>query len=201
MPGRNGVDLLTEVHERWPETVRIIVTGCTDTDDIIRAINEAGIYQSLTKPWHPDQLVMAANAGARLFAFQRDHDRMSLEPKQLGTTAEARLADRRAAVKRGRDPGRAARIRALRAQAGAFTVAHATRLGLLQQAGGGTVFLDEIGDTSPAFQVKLLRFPQDGEIQPVGSNETRSVDVRVIAAINRDLEEEARAGRSREDLY
>jgi two-component system response regulator HupR/HoxA len=84
---------------------------------------------------------------------------------------------------------------------GAFTGAHAAREGLLQQGDGGTVFLDEIGDTSPAFQMKMLRFLQQGEIRPVGGDATVSVDVRVIAATNRDLEAEVRAGRFREDLY
>jgi len=84
---------------------------------------------------------------------------------------------------------------------GAFTGAYEDRIGLFQQADGGTLFLDEIGETSPAFQVKLLRALQEGEIRPVGSPRTLSVDVRVLAATNRDLEQEVRAGRFREDLY
>jgi two-component system response regulator HupR/HoxA len=84
---------------------------------------------------------------------------------------------------------------------GAFTGAHAHRTGLLEQADKGTIFLDEVADTSPAFQVKLLRFLQEGEIRPVGANETAKVDVRVIAACNRDLEGEVAAGRFRADLY
>jgi two-component system response regulator HupR/HoxA len=84
---------------------------------------------------------------------------------------------------------------------GAFTGAVEDRVGLFQQADGGTLFLDEIGETSPAFQVKLLRALQEGEFRPLGSNRPVTVDVRVIAATNRDLEEDVRTGRFREDLY
>ena len=84
---------------------------------------------------------------------------------------------------------------------GAFTGADRDRQGLWSAADKGTVFLDEITETTPAFQVKLLRALQQGEIRPVGSNETVRVDVRVIAASNRNVEEEVRAGRFREDLF
>lgn len=84
---------------------------------------------------------------------------------------------------------------------GSFTGAERDRRGLWEEADGGTVFLDEITETTPAFQVKLLRALQEGEIRRVGSNQTQKVDVRVIAASNRDVEEEVKAGRFREDLF
>jgi two-component system response regulator HydG len=84
---------------------------------------------------------------------------------------------------------------------GAFTGAERDRRGLLQEADGGTILLDEITETTPAFQVKLLRALQEGEIRRVGSNHTISVDVRVIAASNRDVEREMREGRFRQDLF
>ncbi|PHR30141.1 MAG: two-component system response regulator [Desulfotalea sp.] len=84
---------------------------------------------------------------------------------------------------------------------GAFTGAEKRREGKFVQAHGGTLFLDEIGDTSQAMQVKLLRVLQERELQRVGGEETVSVDVRIIAATNRDLEQEVAAGRFREDLY
>lgn len=84
---------------------------------------------------------------------------------------------------------------------GAFTGATGDHIGLFEQADGGTIFLDEIGDVSPTFQMKLLRVLQEGEVRPLGSAKRRTVDVRVVAATNSDLEAEIRAGRFREDLY
>lgn len=266
MPGRSGVDLLTEVRARWPDVVRIIVTGYTDPGDMIGAINEAGIHQFITKPWHPDQLLLAAQGAARLYQLQRDYDRLSLELKLAAPAAQARVVERHEKVLRNfhfdalvRTPGsplnevcrraaqvasfdipvlilgetgtgkellsRAIHYSSLRSELpffavncgaipdelleselfghkkGSFTGAHTNRIGLLDQADGGTILLDEIGDVSPAFQVKLLRFLQEGEIRPVGSNDVKRVDVRVIAATHRTLAAEVKAGRFREDLY
>ena len=84
---------------------------------------------------------------------------------------------------------------------GSFTGATSDRKGLWEEAEGGTLFLDEAGETSPAMQVKLLRALQEGEIRRVGSTKPVNVDARVVAATNRDLEKEVRAGRFREDLF
>jgi Nif-specific regulatory protein len=84
---------------------------------------------------------------------------------------------------------------------GAFTGASSQRKGRFEQADGGTLFLDEIGDISPAFQAKLLRVLQEGEFERVGGTSTLKVDVRIIAATNRNLESEVRADQFREDLY
>lgn len=84
---------------------------------------------------------------------------------------------------------------------GSFTGANADRRGLWEEAEGGSLFLDEIGETSPAMQVKLLRALQEGEIRRVGSTATRKVDARIIAATNRNLEEEVKNGNFREDLF
>ena len=84
---------------------------------------------------------------------------------------------------------------------GAFTGALKSRTGLFQSADGGTIFLDEIGELPLELQAKLLRVLQEKEIRPVGSNQRTKVDVRVIAATNRDLEKEYRTGTFRKDLY
>jgi two-component system response regulator PilR (NtrC family) len=84
---------------------------------------------------------------------------------------------------------------------GSFTGAVADRAGLFQEAGGGTVFLDEIGELSPGLQVKLLRVLQERKVKPVGASDELEVDARVVAATNRDLEAEVARGAFRADLY
>jgi Nif-specific regulatory protein len=84
---------------------------------------------------------------------------------------------------------------------GAFTGATESKSGRVEEAAGGTIFLDEIGELSTTLQAKLLRFLQDREFERLGSTKTREVDVRIITATNRDLEEAVRDGLFREDLY
>ena len=101
MPGKTGIELLSELREKYPETVRIIITGYTETNDMIQAINEAGIYQFITKPWHPEQLLMATRNAVRLFELARDHERMSLEMRYLSSTANTNLESRRRQLQEG----------------------------------------------------------------------------------------------------
>ncbi len=84
---------------------------------------------------------------------------------------------------------------------GAFTGAVRARRGLVEEADGGTLFIDEVTETAPAFQSKLLRTLQEGEVRRVGESTTVKVDVRIVAATNRDIEVEVREKRFRQDLY
>ncbi|MCK6409164.1 MAG: sigma 54-interacting transcriptional regulator, partial [Thauera sp.] len=260
MPGTSGVALLREVRERWPDAVRIIVSGYTDSEDIIAGVNEAGIFQYLLKPWQPEQLLLTLRNAAQLQRLQAENERLGLDLKVAAPVLRQRVAGKREAV-RGRQRGGALLrapdspmnaicalidkvagydipvlltgesgtgkellARALHygspreggtfvvencgalpdtlleselfgARRGAYTGATEDREGLFRQASGGSILLDEIGETSPAFQVKLLRVLQEGEVRPMGAPRPVAVDVRVIAATNRDLEEEVRAGR------
>jgi two-component system response regulator HupR/HoxA len=267
MPEITGVEFLKQVREKWPDTVRMIISGYTDADDIIRGINEAGIYQYITKPWHPENLVLTLKNAVRLAELQRENQLLGIELKVSSDRAEKVVSGRRKALRdhyrdedgiiRSEDSpmnavcdklrrvapydvpvlltgesgtGKELAARALHYNSlrwskpfvvencaalpdelleselfghkrGAFTGAVDDHVGLFERADGGTVFLDEIGEISGAFQVKLLRVLQEGEIRPVGSSRTRKVDIRVVAATNKVLEDEVRAGRFREDLY
>ena len=266
MPGTSGVALLREVRERWPDAVRIIVSGYTDSEDIIAGINEAGIFQYLLKPWQPEQLLLTLRNAAQLQRLQAENERLGMDLKVAAPVLRQRVAGKREAV-RGRQRGGALLrapdspmntictlidkvagydipvlltgesgtgkellARALHygspresgafvvencgalpdtlleselfgARRGAYTGATEDREGLFRQASGGSILLDEIGETSAAFQVKLLRVLQEGEVRPVGAPRPVAVDVRVIAATNRDLAKAVAEGRFREDLY
>ncbi|BAO29810.1 sigma-54-dependent transcriptional regulator [Sulfuritalea hydrogenivorans] len=266
MPGTSGVEFLRRVRSQWPETVRLILSGYTEAEDIISGINDAGIWQYLLKPWHPDQLLLTLKSAGELWRLQQENQRLSLELRDSPEQLVQRVASRRGKVcaRSGFDrltraadsplngicalaqkiaghelsvlvTGESGTGKELLARAihytseradrpfvvencgampdtlleaelfghkrGAFTGAHEDRIGLFQQADGGTLFLDEIGDTSPAFQVKLLRALQEGEVRPVGSPRSVPVDVRIIAATNRNLEADVASGRFRQDLY
>ena len=266
MPGTSGVDFLREVRQRWPDTVRIIISGYTEAEDIIAGINDAGIWQYLLKPWQPEQLLLTLKGAAELWNLQQDNQRLSLELRDSPSSLKQRVQQKRQQARDRAGFERLARAphsplnalciyaeklarydlsvlitgesgtgKELLARAmhyaspradkafvlencgalpdqlleselfgtkkGAYTGAFEDRIGLFQQADGGTIFLDEIGETSPAFQVKLLRVLQEGEIRPLGSPRPIRIDVRVIAATNRNLEEDVRQGRFREDLY
>ncbi|WP_227815872.1 sigma-54-dependent transcriptional regulator [Nitrogeniibacter aestuarii] len=266
MPGTSGVQFLTEVRERWPDAIRIIISGYTESEDIIAGINEAGIYQYLLKPWQPEQLLLTLRGAAELYRLQADNQRMSVDLKVAEPVLRQRVAEKREAVRRnfatdailraadspmnavcellekvarvdvpvlltgesgtgkellarglhlassrnaepfvtencGAVPDQLLESELFGYKRGAFTGAYEDRVGLFKQADGGLIFLDEIGETSAAFQVKLLRVLQEGEVRPIGAPRPIPVDSRVIAATNRDLEVEVREGRFREDLY
>ncbi len=267
MPDMTGVEFLKTVREKWNDVIRIIISGYTDPDDIITGINEAGIYQYITKPWQPEKLILTLKNAIHLFELQRQNELLAIELRLSSKRAEKTFAER-TQILRDRfqvDDGiirtknspmngvcdtvrqvapydlsvlvtgesgtgkelvaRALHYNSLRwnkpfvvencgalhdeileselfgHKKGAFTGAVQDHMGLFQRADGGTIFLDEIGEISPAFQVKLLRVLQEGEIRPLGSDKTVRVNVRVLAATNKILDDEVSSGHFRKDLY
>ncbi len=266
MPGRTGVEFLASVRELWPDVLRIIISGYTDSENIINAINQAGIFHYVTKPWHPEQLLMVLKNAANMYQLQQQNRYLANELKFSESSLQNQLSGQRKQlqsqyqldniVRADNSPmnkvidelkdiaqydisvmitgesgtgkellARAMHYNSQRAERpfviencgamhdellsselfghkkGAFTGAIGDHIGLFEKADGGTIFLDEIGDISPSFQVKLLRVLQEGEIRPLGSNQTQKINVRVIAATNRDLQNEVKQKRFRADLY
>lgn len=266
MPDKTGVEFCADIRERWPEIVRMIMSGYTDSEDIIAAINEGGIYQYISKPWHPEDVILKLNNAIDIFELHRKNERLAIELKLQPKTLKEAIDVQREALQAhfswdtivcspnscmnkicsivkqispydvnvlimgesgtGKELcARALHYNSLRREEpfvaencgalpdelleselfghkrGAFTGAIEDRIGLFESAHGGTIFLDEIGETSPAFQLKLLRVLQEKEVRPLGTNKKRPIDVRIIAATNRNLEEDVREGRFREDLF
>lgn len=266
MPGRTGVEFLTDVRKRWPQTARLILSGYTDSEDIIKGLNEAGILQYITKPWHPDNLLLIMRGACRLYELQNENELLAMEMRLTEDQAEQNVQQKKQRLQKafqldeiqrhensplnnlcdqaakiapydvsvlvtgpsgaGKELfARALHYNSLRVdrpfvvencgampdellaselfghKKGSFTGAITDHVGLFEQADGGTIFLDEIGEISPAFQVKLLRVLQEREVRRLGEHQRRKVNVRVVASTNRDLEEEVRAGRFRQDLY
>jgi len=266
MPGTTGVEFLREARERWPDAVRIVISGYTDSEDIIAGINEAGIWQYILKPWVPDHLLQTVRSAAEARTLQHGLARLDLELRSghgtLRAKGQAKLAQARSSfdfARLVRAPGSpldalcemAQRIarhdlsvlilgesgtgKELMARAihyasprlagpfvvencaaipdtlleselfghkrGAFTGAVDDHVGLFQQAHGGTIFLDEIGELALDLQPALLRALDKRAVRRVGANSYEQVDVRVIAATNRDLREEVARRAFREDLF
>lgn len=266
MPDMEGVTLLSKIRERWPDIPRLMISGFTDASNMIDAINKAGIYHYVTKPWYPEQLLLLVRKAAELYRLTHEHRLLSNELQysddqlhELNQQKKQALQNRfefvniicdsssplntcLAQAKRiapfdvpvmitgESGTGKELMARALHYNSqrkdkpfiiencgalhedllsselfghkkGAFTGAVSDHVGLFEQADGGTIFLDEIGETSPGFQVKLLRVLQEGVIRPLGSNENRRVDVRILSATNRDMKQDIEHRRFRADLF
>ena len=100
MPHVSGVEFLKSVRERWPEVVRMIISGYTDPEDIIRSINEAGIYQYVMKPWQPESLILTLKNAVHLFELQRQNDLLAVELRMSSERAESVIETRRRELKR-----------------------------------------------------------------------------------------------------
>src|SRR6266404_2770460 len=177
MPEVDGLGVLQAARGRTPPAEVILMTAHATAESAVAAM-KAGAADYLIKP----------------FAFEE----LRLRVQRL---ADQRAADPLVEVHCAALPEALLESELFGHEKGAFTGAHERKIGHLAAADTGTLFLDEIGEVTPATQVKLLRFLQEREFVPVGSTQTRKVDVRVVAATNRDLEGAVKAGTFREDFY
>lgn len=179
----------------------------------LRKENEA-LRRKVEKAFRPEEFLQASGPMqevVRLVEKVRDYDTTVLVTGESGTGKElvARMlhyTGRRkeksfVAINCGAIPETLLESELFGHRKGAFTEAKSDRAGLIEEANGGTLFLDEVGELPLALQTKLLRFLQEGELRRLGDTEMRRVNVRVVAATARDLEEDIREGRFREDLY
>jgi two-component system, NtrC family, response regulator AtoC len=243
----DGMELMRELHARWPNLPVIVMTAFASIDTAIRSIHE-GAYDYLSKPYEVDELrltVRRALEQARLasentalrqnLADDKEHDvqMIGMSPPMVEVYKMiARVAPTAATVLIEGESGSGKELiaRAIHANSdrreqpfvalncgaltetlletelfghvkGAFTGAAFAKQGLFEAASKGTIFLDEIGETSAHMQTRLLRVLEEREIQRVGSVERTQVDIRVIAATNRPLQQLVSRGKFREDLF
>ena len=265
MPEMSGVEFLERTIERHPEIIRMILTGYTDTEALIQAINVGRIYRYIQKPWDRQELKITVKRALECYALTLENQRLIKELE----AANERLKDENAYLKQTIDKavqfdgviGRSAAMKrvldlvqkvtntpvtvlltgetgtgkSLLAhyihahsprkdklfivqncgalpealfeseifghKRGAFTGAMADKKGLFEVADGGTLFLDEVSEMSPTMQVKFLQVLQEGKFRRVGDSAYRAVDVRIIAATNKELEAEVKKRNFRADLY
>jgi DNA-binding NtrC family response regulator len=255
MPGTSGIQFLGHVVERWPETVRVIISAYSDSTRLLHAINLGRAYEYVIKPWDRDELGQCISRGLAIFERRQElvaradlaatlqddlHAQNDPHPLLVGgqdglrqvlsAVSKAAQSDATVLLRGETGTGKELLARAIHDQSarvhgpfvrvncgalsesileselfgheqGAFTGACKMHRGRFETAHGGTIFLDEIGDVSPKLQVALLRVLQEYEIERVGSSRTIKVDVRVIAATHRRLEQRIAEGYFREDLF
>jgi len=246
MPKMGGLDLLATLKaKQYPATV-IVMSAYGNMDLAIEAM-KAGAYDYVSKPFKPDEIVLALRKAEEREVLRRENRALKEQIQKesqfesiLAKSAPmvdvfktiAKIADFKTTVLITGESGvgkelvaRAIHARGSRKNApfvavncgaipenlleselfghkkGAFTDATTDRRGLFEEADGGTLLLDEIGELPLALQVKLLRALQEESIRRLGEAKDTKIDVRIIAATHRDLTEETKAGRFREDLY
>ncbi len=246
LPGKDGIEMLTEVREELPDQIFIVMTAYASLETAVKALR-AGAYDYIMKPIiHEEikQVVKNALIQKRLKTenvllkreIGKTYDFSSIigdSPALHSIIEEAKkIADTKSNVLILGETGTGKELFArvihnnssrkempfipincsvipenlLESELfghvkGAFTGAIASKKGLFEEADGGTIFLDEIGDITPYFQIKLLRVLEDQMIRPVGSNKALKIDIRLVVATNKDLETCVRENTFREDLY
>jgi len=244
MPGRDGLEILSEITERRPDTLVVMISGHGTIDTAVEATRR-GAFDFIEKPLDRERVLLSVRNAAQLRKLASENTTLrgrlaDATTRMVGSSPaldEMRALVEKVAPTNARvliqgengsgkelvarllhdlsprasgpfvDVNCAAIPRELLEselfghEKGSFTGATEQRKGKFEQADGGTLFLDEIGDMSPDAQAKVLRVIEEQKVQRVGGTEPIAVDVRLIAATNKDLSREAEDGDFREDLY
>jgi two-component system nitrogen regulation response regulator NtrX len=243
MPGRDGVEILIEIVERWPGLPVVMMSGHGTIETAVRTTRE-GAYDFIEKPLSIDKVLITLQHALDQAQLKQENRKLRAESlraheilgtskgvkelvKQIRTAAPTNgwvlivgengtgkeLVARQIHLESRRSSGPFVEVNCAAIpeelieselfghEKGAFTGAVARKRGRFESANGGTLFLDEIADMSLMTQAKVLRVLQEQTFTRVGGTETLGVDVRVIAATNKQLEKEIEEGRFREDLY
>jgi len=246
MPRMDGLQLLAHLRERAPETVVIMITAFSTTEQAVDAMKQ-GAYDYITKPFKNEEIRLVVKNALERRVLRQENQQLKKElekrysfagligksklMRQVYSLVEKVAASRVNVLVTGESgTGKELVARAIHYQGdrkdkpfvpincgaipenlleselfgherGAFTGAIQQKQGLFEAASGGTLFLDEIGELPMMMQVKLLRVLQEHEIRRVGGTKNIPVDVRLIAATNKELTQEVAAGRFREDLF
>jgi two-component system, response regulator FlrC len=230
MPGPNGYQLLASIKRLRPDLPVVLMTAYGTVAQAVAAMRE-GATDYIVKPFDaqaliemarrqlalrvaPNELVAADPESKRLISLARkiaENDATVLITGESGTGKEvyarfirdhsARAGSPYVAINCAAIPENMLEATLFGYEKGAFTGAHGAHAGKFEQAQAGTLLLDEISEMDLGLQAKILRVLQEREVERLGSSRTISLDVRLIATSNRDLQEEVRAGRFRADLY
>ncbi|MBN2135734.1 MAG: sigma-54-dependent Fis family transcriptional regulator [Acidobacteria bacterium] len=243
LPGKNGLDIITEIKESNPELPVVMMSGKGSISDAIEAVKR-GAVDFIEKPISSEKAIITIDNALKISSLEESNrsfkakleERYSIIGKskaicdliaRIDSAAPSRgrvlitgesgtgkeLVARRIHNNSDRSskpfvkvncaaiPGDLIESELFGHKKGSFTGAIADRQGKFKKADGGTLFLDEIGDMKHDMQAKLLRVLQEGEFEPIGSDKTVKVDVRIVAATNKNLQDEINAGKFREDLY